>query len=104
MRKTRLFSAIVVSLFALLTYAQPRLTVVVVIDGLTQENLNTLRPFWPAGGLRTMTEEAHQTIATFPHHVNGLQEPMATIMTGTTPAPFSNAILFTSFVLFFYLN
>lgn len=86
MRKTRLFSAIVVSLFALLTYAQPRLTVVVVIDGLTQENLNTLRPFWPAGGLRTMTEEAHQTIATFPHHVNGGQETMATIMTGTTPA------------------
>ena len=85
MRTTRLFTTLTLTLLALLTYAQPRLTVVVVVDGMTQENLATLRPFWQAGGLRIMSEEAHQTVATFPHQVYGGQETMATLMTGTTP-------------------
>lgn len=85
MRKTRLFYTLVLTFVAILTYAQPRLRVVVVIDGLTQENLSMLRPYWPAGGMRQITEEAHQTTATFPHHVYGGQETMATIMTGSTP-------------------
>ena len=83
MRTTRLFTTLTLTLLALLTYAQPRLTVVVVVDGMTQENLATLRPYWQAGGLRIMSEEAHQTIATFPHQVYGGQETMATLMTGT---------------------
>lgn len=66
--------------------AQPRLTVVVMVDGMTQENLSMLRPYWSAGGLRLLSEEAFQTTATFPHQVYGGQETMATIMTGTTPA------------------
>ena len=66
--------------------AQPRLTIVVVIDGMTQENLTTMRPYWSAGGLRTLSEEAFQTTATFPHQVYGGYETMATLMTGTTPA------------------
>ena len=86
MHTTRLLATLVITLFSLFTYAQPRLTVVVVIDGMTQENLNSLRPFWPAGGLRLLSEEAHQTIVTFPHQVYGGEETMATIMTGTTPA------------------
>jgi hypothetical protein len=86
MHTTRLLATLATTLFTLLTYAQPRLTVVVVVDGMTQENLNSLRPFWPAGGLRLLSEEAHQTIVTFPHQVYGGEETMATIMTGTTPA------------------
>lgn len=66
--------------------AQPKLTVVVMIDGLTQENLTKLRPYWSVGGLRTLSEEAYQTTIDFPHNVNGGQETTATFMTGTTPS------------------
>ena len=86
MRTTRLLATLILTLFALITYAQPRLTVVVVVDGMTQENLAMLRPYWPAGGLRLLSEEAHQTTVTFPHQVYGGQETMATLVTGTTPA------------------
>ena len=65
---------------------QPRLTVVIVVDGMTQENLTKLRPFWSLGGLRTISEEAFQTTIDFPHLVNGGQETTATLMTGTTPS------------------
>ena len=85
MRSTRLFATLTLTFLTLLIYAQPRLTIVVVVDGMTQENLATLRPFWPAGGLRLLSEEAHQTTATFPHQVYGGHETMATLMTGTTP-------------------
>ena len=89
MRKTYLLATLIaflsilpISLFA----TQPRLTVVVVVDGMTQDNLNQLRPFWSAGGLRTLSEEAFQTTIHFPHLVNGGQETTATLMTGTTPS------------------
>jgi len=57
-----------------------------MIDGMTQESLTAMRPYWSSGGLRLMSEEAFQTIATFPHQVYGGQETTATLMTGTTPA------------------
>ena len=85
MHTSRLFYTLILTFVSLLTFAQPRLTVVVVVDGMTQENLATLRPYWPSGGLRIMSEEAHQTTAIFPHQVYGGQETMATLMTGTTP-------------------
>lgn len=66
--------------------ANSRLTVVVMVDGMSQENLTTMRPYWSAGGLRLLSEEAFQTTATFPHQVYGGQETTATLMTGTTPA------------------
>ena len=65
---------------------QPRLTIVVIVDGMTQDNLTAMRPYWSAGGLRLMSEEAFQTTATFPHQVYGGQETTATLMTGTIPA------------------
>ena len=71
---------------SLILPAQPLLTVVVMVDGMTQENLTTMRPFWSAGGLRLLSEEAFQTTASFPHQVYGGQETTATLMTGTTPA------------------
>lgn len=66
--------------------SNPRLTVVVVVDGMTQNNLTKLRPYWSAGGLRIMSEEAFQTTITFPHTINGGEETTATLMTGTTPS------------------
>lgn len=57
-----------------------------MIDGMTQENLTAMRPYWSAGGLRLLSEEAFQTTAAFSHQVYGGQETTATLMTGTTPA------------------
>ena len=90
MRTTRLYSTLIALLFlcgiALPSMANPRLTVVVVVDGMTPDNLQTLRSYWPAGGLRNLSEEAFQTTIHFPHMVNGGCETMATLMTGTTPS------------------
>lgn len=88
MRKICIYiSSITILLFSFNTIilAQPRLTVVAVVDGMTQENLTLMRPFWLHGGLRVMNEEAFQTTITFPHQVYGGDETMATLMTGTTP-------------------
>ena len=65
--------------------AAPRLTIVAVVDGLSTDNLNTLRPFWQKGGLRTLSEEAYQTTIAFPHLVYGGNETTATLVTGATP-------------------
>ena len=90
MRKTYLLATLIAIIGIIfpsaLSATQPRLTVVVVVDGMTQDNLNQLRPFWSAGGLRTMSEEAFQTTIHFPHLVNGGQETTATLMTGATPS------------------
>lgn len=63
----------------------PRLTVVAVVDGMTEENLNTLRPYWQQGGIRTLSEEAFQTTIAYPHLVYGGNETTATLVTGATP-------------------
>lgn len=90
MRSTHLLATLIAIIAILLPSSifatQPQLTVVVVVDGMTQDNLTKLRPFWSAGGLRTLSEEAFQTTIAFPHTVNGGQETTATLMTGTTPS------------------
>lgn len=86
MLKKYLHIAIVAILFVLPCSAAPRLTVVVVVDGLRQDNLDMLRPYWQQGGLRTLSEEAYQTTIDFPHLVYGGNETTATLMTGLTPA------------------
>ncbi len=65
--------------------AQPRLTVVVCVNGLNEQALADLRPFLPAGGLRTIDEEAHESRLHFPQLVYGGSETLATLTTGTTP-------------------
>ena len=85
MRKNHLYCTLILSLMALCATAMPRLTVVAVVDGLTAENLNTLRPYWQPGGFRTLSEEAFQTTVAYPHLVYGGNETTATLMTGTTP-------------------
>ncbi len=64
----------------------PRLTVVVCVNGLNETVLSDLRNFLPAGGLRTIDEEAHETTLTFPQLVYGGSETLATLCTGTTPS------------------
>ena len=86
MRKTYLYSTLTGCLLALALHAAPRLTVVAVVDGLTADNLATLRPYWQQGGLRTLSEEAFQTTIAYPHLVYGGNETTATLMTGVTPA------------------
>ena len=85
MRKTCLYHTLIACLCALSLQAAPRLTVVAVVDGLTTENLSTLRLYWSPGGLRTLSEEAFQTSVAFPHLVYGGNETTATLVTGTTP-------------------
>ena len=88
MHKIRLYIPLtaILLLFSVILQAKTRLTIVVMIDGMTQENLTAMRPYWSAGGLRLLSEEAFQTTAAFPHQVYGGQETTATLMTGTTPA------------------
>lgn len=85
MRKNHLYSTLIISLLSVFMTAAPRLTVVAVVDGLTSENLATLRPYWQQGGLRTLSEEAFQTSVTYPHLVYGGNETTATLMTGVAP-------------------
>ena len=89
MRTTHLLATLITA-FALLcpihSHANPRLTVVVVVDGMTQSNLLKLRPYWSAGGMRILSEEAYQTTISYPHIVNGGDETTATLMTGSTPS------------------
>ena len=86
MRTNHLSLAITGILISISTLAAPRLTVAVVVDGLRQETLDQLRPYWQQGGLRTLSEEAYQTTICFPHIVYGGSECIATLMTGTTPS------------------
>ena len=85
MRKTYLYSTLIISLLASILCAAPRLTVVAVVDGMTSDNLSLLRPYWQQGGLRTLSEEAFQTTVSYPHLVYGGNETTATLVTGTTP-------------------
>lgn len=85
MRKTYLYNTLIGCLMTVSLYAAPRLTVVAVVDGLTAENLATLRPYWQQGGIRTLSEEAFQTTIAYPHLVYGGNETTATLMTGVTP-------------------
>ena len=85
MRTNRLYSTLIAGLMTVGMMAAPRLTVVAVVDGLTTENLNSLRPFWSQGGMRTLSEEAYQTTVRYPHLVYGGNETTATLVTGATP-------------------
>lgn len=86
MRTNYISLAIIGLLISLTISAAPQLTVAVVVDGLRQETLDQLRPYWQQGGLRTLSEEAYQTTVSFPHIVYGGEECVATLMTGTTPS------------------
>lgn len=85
MRTIHLYITLILSLLSFGLNAAPRLTVVAVVDGMTTEDLNKLRPYWQQGGLRTLSEEAYQTSISYPHLVYGGNETTATLMTGVLP-------------------
>ena len=85
MRKTYLYLTLTACIWACMSVAAPRLTVVAVVDGMSSENLALLRPYWQKGGFRTLSEEAYQTTLAYPHLVYGGNETTATLLTGTTP-------------------
>ena len=85
MRKTYLYTTLILSLLAVCLQAAPRLTVVALVDGMTTKDLALLRPYWQQGGLRTLSEEAYQTTISYPHLVYGGNETTVTLMTGVTP-------------------
>lgn len=85
-KKRLLYSLILLCFLTLPAMASDRLTIVVVVDGMHNEDLLLMRPYWPQGGLRTLSEEAYQTTVAYPHIVYGGDETTATLMTGTTPS------------------
>lgn len=86
MCKTRLFSTLILFALTATLFSTPRLTVVVVIDGLNQDNLNLMQPYWQAGGIRTLSEDAFVSTIRYPHLVFGGVETIATLMTGQVPS------------------
>lgn len=86
MRTFRLYITLVISILLMdVCCAAPKLSIVIVVDGMTSENLSLLRPYWQQGGLRILSEEAYQTTVSFPHLVFGGNETTATLLTGVTP-------------------
>ena len=69
----------------LLSQTLPRLTVVVVADGLTEDNIAQLRPYWLQSGTESLLKETYITSLDFNHWTYGGHEALATILTGTTP-------------------
>jgi len=89
MHKTHLYYSLIIALLLTMTSAltaAPRLTVVVVVDGLNQADLVAMHPYWPKGGMRTLSEEAYQTSVDYSHQIYGGVETLATLLTGTTPS------------------
>ena len=87
MHKTYIHIALTLLLGCLLPlHSTPRLTVVVLVDGLRTDNLTMMQPYWQAGGLRTLTEHAHRTSVILEQEVYGGAETVATLLTGETPA------------------
>ena len=86
MHKTHLYLSLILFTVGSWVMAAPRLTVVVLVDGLCQENLRTMQPFLPSGGLRTLYQEGwHTEIALSPMTYGGV-ETVADLLTGETPA------------------
>ena len=70
-KQIRTLFILVCTLAYTMAQATPRLTVIVAVDGMQQEELSAMRTFWPQGGLRTLQEEAFQAEISFPHLVFG---------------------------------
>lgn len=85
MHKTSLFASIIALCLSSVLAAAPRLTVFVLVDGITETNMQQLRPYWSQGGLRTLSEEGFKTALSYPHLLFGGDETTATLMTGATP-------------------
>lgn len=66
--------------------ANPRLTVVVAVEGLNATCIKEMRPYMPQGGLRLLDEEALEMSVRFSHNLYGGNETLATLFTGAEPS------------------
>ncbi len=71
---------------SIVAQSSPRLTVLIAVDGLNKDNMELLQPFWQAGGLRTLQEEADKAYISYPFDVKGGNETLATLITGSMPS------------------
>ena len=62
-----------------------RLTVVALVDGMSQQAMNRMREYWQTGGLRTIAEEAANTQLQFNQLCYGGAEMTTTLFTGNYP-------------------
>lgn len=89
MRTTKLYLSFLIALLPLFTlqaHHMPRLTVVVVVDGLELTNIERLQSVWAPGGLRTIARQSYLSYCTYDQLVYGGDETLATLMTGSLPA------------------
>ena len=56
-----------------------------MVDGLTQTNLDALRPYWTQGGLRDLNDIGYKANLSYPHLLYGGDEATTTLLTGKTP-------------------
>ncbi len=85
MRTTYLYITLIALCLSSLLQAAPRLSVVVMVDGLRQDNLQRLQPYLRAGGLRLLAEQAEKATVSFDNEVYGGCETVATLLTGEQP-------------------
>jgi len=87
MCKTRLYTAITILFsFVSILCATPKLTVVVLVDGLCEDNLRLMQSYWHAGGIRTLSEEAYPISLKYLPQSYGGAENIATLLTGEAPS------------------
>ena len=89
MRTTKLYLSFLIALLpmmALRAHTLPRLTVVVVVDGMELTNIERLQHVWAPGGLRTLARQSYLCYCTYDQLVYGGDETLATLMTGALPA------------------
>lgn len=87
MRKTYLFLSCLIACLALEASAKlPKLTVVIVADGLDAYSIERMRDDWSEGGLYTLVERSAVGQCSFPLSVYGGNETTATLLTGVLPS------------------
>lgn len=87
MRKTHLFLSCLIACMAMpLTAKMPKLTVVILADGLDVYSVERMRNDWSEGGLYTMVEHGAAGRCSYPFAVYGGNETTASIFTGVQPA------------------
>ena len=87
MRKAHLFVSCLIALAALPVWGRmPRLTVVIVADGLDTYSIEQMRNEWSDGGLYTLVERGAEGQCVFDMEVYGGHETTATLLTGELPA------------------
>lgn len=86
-RRRAMLFLLLLSVGTLSAQQPPRLALYIVVDGLQEQNLQSLKTYFDTGGFRTLQKEATTYgNVIFPHLTSGGCETVATFSTGTIPA------------------